>query len=282
MTKKVGMDPTTSTVRIATFNILNDPELFRERFAAAVLEAEEKSVDFLLFQEVLFGEIRTLNPWLRERGWSFNSIAEYNEFPHRPLTLSRQPSISSGVVHTPPRSYVPGSYRPLPVFREDFPGITIFNGHLPWGQRTEYARLQTAIEVDREAEGIPESQLVVFGGDFNSQPESSTLRFLQGNSAELRESDAVPHSTHWTSCWTSRELFPTARRDGGWAEKTAARRGISRPDLLPERTIDYLLSYGWNFGKRGCPLSLERFGETLLPDGRALSDHWGLLVDFQL
>ena len=42
------------------------------------------------------------------------------------------------------------------------------------------------------------------------------------------------------------------------------------------------MSYGWNHGKVGGPLSLERFGESMLPDGRAISDHWGILVDFSI
>lgn len=267
-------------LRIATLNVLNNPSFFKQRFELAATEAEAKGVDILLLQEALYGELPALGDWLAARGWSSSALTDVEGLLHGPLTLSRsylgEPQTSSIALS----ATWPTLPTPIPILQTDHDGITIFNGHFSWEAQAEHTRLQTALRVDELAEILSKDRLVIFGGDFNATLESSTLRFLRGLTSE--PGGDMFRSTYWTSCWSGVEPFSTARKDGGWAKTTAARKGIVRPELLPDRTIDHLMSYGWNHGKVGGPLSLERFGESMLPDGRAISDHWGILVDFSI
>lgn len=144
--------------------------------------------------------------------------------------------------------------------------------HFPWGAAQAAARVATAQEIEEFA--ATTTGTTVLGGDFNDVPNSQPLRYLTG----LEEVSGSGAS--WTSCWEERETFPTARFDGGWAQSTARGVGITHPELLPHhRTIDYLLTRGWNHGFPGSFLKVEKFGISRLRNGWGLSDHYGILAE---
>jgi hypothetical protein len=56
--------------------------------------------------------------------------------------------------------------------------------------------------------------------------------------------------------------------------------GIEFPELLPDRRIDYVWTYGWAYGRPGCPVAMQRSFTDTTRYGYPASDHYGLTVDF--
>ena len=245
---------------VTTFNVLNRLEYAEERYTKMLAELDEHQSDVALLQEVHQETLGLLKEKSAAQGWWLTKgVVSKNQKDSRKvygnMTLTR----------AKPESFTPiffheGCIQGLAVEVE---GILLFNSHLAWGSFAEQKRLDSAIQLNHLAEqhhkSYPE-HLIISGGDFNALPESSTLRYLKGleahppwtpsSTAQTVEDLMNKISTTWTSAWDVFPTFPTARKAGGWAEETAKSVGISRPDLLPDRTIDYLMSYGWNFGKK--------------------------------
>lgn len=82
----------------------------------------------------------------------------------------------------------------------------------------------------------------------------------------------------------SGEWATTDQGNNHWGRLTASRFGITHLEMLPQRRIDYIFSYEWVYGKRGCPVSYQRFGDS---DPAAdfpleLSDHYGISAEILL
>lgn len=158
--------------------------------------------------------------------------------------------------------------------------MVIFNGHLPWGGTNEPSRLAFALRASQLAHDIKENDpqaLVYLNGDLNTEPDSDTLRYLQGKHIYNGQ------STYWADAWS---MFNdptvdghTSRNEGLEAIETAHGVGITYPHLMPKRRIDYILGYGWIYGRVGTPVNIERFGFGTTSNGRSLSDHYGLYSD---
>lgn len=265
-----------NTLSVTTFNILNNPQDKEERVEVMFKEINEHGSDVVLLQEVLEETLPFIKEKAAQEGW-FIAVGDTATYPHAVptkkisgnVTLSRIPIESSMTLPNPEdRIYVPTLITHL---END---TTVINAHLVWGGDAEQLRVEMAYRINQYAECLRSQEpdrLIVFGGDFNATLNSSTIHYLNGN---FFYKDS---STVWTSAWHYAEsIFPTARKDGGWAERTALNAGIMRPDLMPERTIDHILVYGWNYGKKHCPVEMKRFGEFELSNGDGLSDHYGI------
>lgn len=269
-----------NTLHITTFNSLNNPDRKEERVEALFKEITEHNSDIVLLQEVMDVTFPLLKERAEKDGWHLSEGPRVAFNPTKVsgnVTLSRKPIISEFILPSPIPEDLP-HVKTLITHLEG--GITVINAHLPWGSTTENYRLDTAYRINQYAEELrdlePET-LIVMGGDLNATPSSSVLRYLTGDFPYKNT------STVWTNAWNfSDDVFPTARKDGGWAEATAKGVGILRPDLMPDRTIDHILTFGWNFGKKHSPLQLRKFGETELSNGYGLSDHYGLTVEIMV
>lgn len=269
--KKWLMD---TEITITTFNSLNNPDRKEERVEALFQELEAHGSQIVLLQEVLTQTLPLIQAQAHIKGWHVSVGEQAVSNPSKisgNVTLSRYPIESQFNLHTPPadgRLYIPT------LITHFTNNITAINAHLVWGGDAEQYRLETAYQINLFATYLKEQEpdrLIVVGGDFNAGFNSATLRYLNGDHVYKNT------STFWTNAWDfAEETFPTARKDGGWAETTANNVGIGRPDLMPTRTIDHLLVFGWNYGKKHCPMELTRFGETILSNGYGLSDHYGL------
>lgn len=159
--------------------------------------------------------------------------------------------------------------------------LNLFSGHLAWGAQGEAERLGQATDIENHASVLEEARpgsLSILGADANALPESRTMRYLRG--LDLGANGA---STLWTDTWEEQGAGDNwATTDQGkncWGHRTARNVGIQQPEMLPARRIDYLLSRGWNYGRRGHVLG---FGRTVHPGGLDYSDHHGIWATFML
>lgn len=263
-----------NTLNITSFNSLNNPERREERVEVLFQEIKEHESDVVLLQEVLQDTFPILKTKALQDGWHVSEGARVSHNPVKifgNVTLSRSPIESNFML---PCFICEGKSHVETLITHMENNVTTINAHLPWGGTSELDRLDTAYQINQYAECLKEQEpdrLIVLGGDFNATLNSSVLQYLHGTLL-YKET-----STFWTNSWDiSETIFPTARKEGGWAEKTALSVGIQRPELMPSRTIDHVLTYGWNYGKKHSPLELKKFGEANLSNGYGLSDHYGI------
>jgi endonuclease/exonuclease/phosphatase family metal-dependent hydrolase len=262
------------TLNVTTFNSLNNPDRKEERVEVLFQEIKEHDSDIVLLQEVLQDTFPLLQAKAVEDGWYISEGARVAHSPTKiygNVTLSRIPIESEFSLP----NFLEAKKQPVETLVTHFEGnVTAINAHLMWGSGNELQRLDTAYIINQYAECLKDQEpdrLIILGGDLNAILTSSVPRYFNGDLL-YKES-----STFWTSAWDmAEEIFPTARKDGGWAEITAKGVGITRPEQMPDRTIDYIFTYGWNYGKKHCPLDLKKFGESNLSNGFGLSDHYGI------
>jgi endonuclease/exonuclease/phosphatase family metal-dependent hydrolase len=120
--------------------------------------------------------------------------------------------------------------------------------------------------------------LAILTGDFNTLPGSDTNRYLNGLGA-----GANGGYTFWTEAFAlagNPEEATTVSAGNHWAQLTARSVGIEFPEMLPDRRIDYVWTYGWAYGRPGCPVAMQRSFTDTTRYGYPASDHYGLTVDF--
>jgi len=131
--------------------------------------------------------------------------------------------------------------------------------------------------MDRQAERFenlsPNKPVQILTGDFNAEPNSSTLRFLKGFEG------FGTHGTLWCDAWEISGSGYGATSDPGGlplAAVSAKKVGIEDLSELPRRRIDFILSRGWVYGKPGFPETCE------LISGVGASDHHGIVSTIRL
>lgn len=156
--------------------------------------------------------------------------------------------------------------------------VAVVNVHGVWGGDRAYEREQQVLHAVRWAESLRQrladrEPLIVLGGDLNTVPESSVIRYLTG----LQSLDTA--GTYWVDAWEHAgdgTAGHTTTADSEWFLETARGVGIQRPESVPPRRIDYLFVRDWVYGRRGQPLStlvdLTGTGHT----GRHASDHFAV------
>jgi endonuclease/exonuclease/phosphatase family metal-dependent hydrolase len=120
--------------------------------------------------------------------------------------------------------------------------------------------------------------VAIMAGDFNTRPGSDTNRYLNGQG-----DGADGGYTFWTEAFAvvgNPEEATTVAAGKHWAQKTAHGVGIEFPEMAPDRRIDYIWTYGWAYGRAGCPVAMMRSFTDTTRDGYPAPDHYGLTVDF--
>ena len=266
--------------RLGQINILNRKEGVAERYQLLREHALREELDVIALQEVIHADL--LADTLAPIGLTHfiaatpvldgtNPVSDGAAIASRfPLSGARELKLT-------------GSKRPALTARASTPWrqVQLFTAHLSWGSDAEGRRLQQAYELTLAAEEIrleDPALPILLAGDLNSDEDSRTSRYLRG-----QELDHRGGSTYWTDAYTvcgTPEVWATSDQgNNSHGVVTASNKGIVMPELLPQRRIDYILSYGWSYGKIGCALAYGRFGDPLTPDGRELSDHYGIWAD---
>lgn len=131
---------------------------------------------------------------------------------------------------------------------QTFEGLTVCSYHGAWGAFRQRERLDEARLLDVRLSRRAAKGPVLLCGDFNAMPGEPAIRLLSG----LTEAP-----TFWTEAQDTAVMlgmggpYPTVL-PGTSAEAavTARSQGLD-PRLVPGRRIDYMFSYGWNYGRPG-------------------------------
>lgn len=285
LTKKYDQVSRSDIFRVSTMNVLHNPIDFEERIHTIWQELTLLDSDTIFMQEVNSEYIPLLNKLSSKDGY----VATYSE-PVTPLNNSLLSSTAVFVKNSfPVEKYVKHvkAYKfhnpncPIPTIVEtEYNGykIALISAHFPWGSNCSETREKVAESFSVLADKYTQKGYkVILGGDFNETPDGLTVKYLRGQSVSI----TTGCGTFWTDSWLFVEnAWSTASKEGKYALNTARNVGVIFPELMPERVIDYLMSYGWNFGKVASPLKVYKTGVKKTPSGEFPTDHYGLSTDF--
>ena len=261
------------TLRIATWNIMFDENSRTERLTSVANALINAKCDIVTIQEAWAGAPDDLAGMLGMRVASASTF----ETPTGALLfnaiLTRHPVLEAGTVTLEGAN----SNRAAATSLIGTPGgrlWRVITTHLAWGSHAEGERLTQARRLDHYAARHESPDLTtVLTGDFNATPQSATLRYLTG-----LDPDPLGRSTYWADAWTAGiGNGITSDPQNPHAATTAARVGITRPELLPSRRIDYILTRGYAHGRPGSPLAAAIIGQY--PTPLVPSDHYGVIAD---
>ena len=261
-------------IRIGQINILNNPTGEKERYTLLQEHITTKNIEIITVQEIL--NIQLLKNKMSEIGLKYSAIATQTEhdyvaiFSKYPITATNSINL---VKHSRDAAFSE-IQTPQGILR-------VVSTHFIWGNNNEEQSLNSAMILNKIAQEYSKDNIpFIIGGDFNSDDTSRTMRYLHGKDLDINN-----ESTFWTDPY---EIFgnknnweTTDQGFNNWGIETATKHNILIPELLPKSRIDYLLSYGWTYGKIGSPLSYERFGQPQTGTTH-LSDHYGILTDILL
>lgn len=261
-------------VRISQINILNNPNGENERYTLLQEHIADKNIEIVTIQEI--SNITLLKQKMSEVGLKYSSIPTNTEKDHVAI-FSKYPITTTNEINLVKNSRTA-------IFSEiqtPHGKIRIVSTHFIWGSENEGERLKSAMILNKIAENYSKDSIpFIIGGDLNSDDTSITMRYLHG-----KDLDTNNKATFWTDPYdifgNKHNWETTDQGFNNWGIQTAVKNGILLPELLPKRRIDYLLSYGWVYGKIGTPLTYERFGQPSTGTTH-LSDHYGILTDILL
>jgi len=263
--------------------MLNEPSDVEERTRLVVSELKNLLPDVLMLQEVLDIEFNAARYIADELGYSGIQYGDFvthsfNKEQYGCVTLSRKPFDDFAVLHEPAEgiNIVPSV---ATIFTLNGVKWSFINNHFAWGSRAEHRRLTQAkmnTEYARARKSESLDSVIVMAGDLNAVPEASSIRYLDG--LDTFDSDSDLWVDAWKTCGLpSNEM--TTRNDNYLAHRTARGVGISYPEMIPERRIDYIKVYGWAYGRNGCPINFGRWGDSISQKDIHASDHYGIYAD---
>lgn len=270
-------------LRIATWNIDSRLEDRSARLRTLIGTLRTLDLDVVCLQECWAGAeteianalgMQTITFYEAEDNSGGFGNAVISRFPLAPNTTPEHVTLPPNKGENPKVSTVVALTLQSPNGRVWRIGST----HLAWGGVSEGVRLKQIQEIERLARQSELSSSVelvqVICGDFNAQPQSSTLRYITGLDA-----DAEGNSTLWVDAWAAREVAPgyTSTNDNPMSVATALYVGILNPALIPNRRIDYILTRDYAYGKPGCPLEVKLLDRPF--ENQYGSDHYGIVAN---
>lgn len=282
--------PAEHLLRVTTLNINHAPEAVDLRTGLVCDELGALRPDVFCLQEVRFdadGTSPQLEAITAATGLTVATALAQADSKHGSLTgnaiLTVLPVIESGsfLLGTPDAKLKRANYAVLQAATGQ--SVIVVSAHLFWGGNKERERLIQATAIDAHvvklmAKYHDKDPMAVLAGDFNTTPGSDTNRFLTGHGA-----GAHGGYTFWADAFTvagNPAEATTVAADNHWAQATARGVGIVFPEMLPDRRIDYVWTYGWAYGRPGAPVAIKRSFTDTTRYGYPASDHYGLTVDF--
>lgn len=275
------------TLKVATWNLLCSDVDLRERMeeaASHVLDA-----DILLVQEsrqdgngtpssaqVLADQIgmRVASP----TNYSYNKPGE-SPYRYGTAILTKLPIIEEGIIDLKGcggiKDLASIAWLTAPSGRQ----ILAVSAHLEWGGDKEHVRLAQVIAIENEVRVrltehsriSPVTPIALLGMDANALPDSDTIRYITGLGAGTGFGGA-----QWVDMWAASgqgEGYTSVVAGNPYAVSTAISVGITRPEMVPDRRIDYLMARGWVYGRPGHPLDVEVRGQSSTLGKVVASDH---------
>lgn len=276
-------------LKIITMNALHSPFMLAERITRIAHEIKEENPDIVCLQEIVFDlnndtESSSLKVLTEITGLSVVSTDPYYESHGRrsgTAILSRLNLFESGTGFIPDDNALPYYNSCYAVLESDTNHpVVVFSIHGTYRGEKEHLREKQFLALNAHANELESkysdrNPIVLLCGDFNTEPDSSTLRFLKG------QSSLADQGTYWVDCWDV-----VGEGDGVTSDPmtkhgqiTARNCGIMMPEMIPARRIDYTLVKGWVYGRVGCPLLSRLIGTTLDDEGYTPSDHYGIYTE---
>lgn len=246
-------DRPADALRVMTLNLWCEAteRLNRHRIAGELAKALD--VDVLLVQEVAHGPLdETLDVVASVSGLSLAAISPVTG-GNRNAVLTRLPATPRRAIrYTVPDSPFDQLAAVASVRTSGGRDVLVVSAHLLWGGLAERGRLLQAEAIDAAVVRLLEEGSVhaVWGGDFNTGADSSTLRFLQGKEA------FAGHAAQWTDAFTCAGVGSGSTSSGSnpWARTVALAHGFLDASGVPERRIDFLLVRGYAHGRACSPI----------------------------
>ncbi|MET4144264.1 endonuclease/exonuclease/phosphatase family protein [Arthrobacter sp. UYCo732] len=282
--------PAEHLLRVTTLNINHAPDEVERRTGLACDELGSLLPAVLCLQEVRFetdGGSVQLDTIAAETGLPVVSARAQHATRDGALSgnaiLSYLPVLESGSIAlaTPEARVTRADYAVLQAATGQT--LIVVSAHLAWGGDQEAARLTQMTSIDGRVRMLmarykDQNPVAILAGDLNTAPGSDTNRYLNGHGAGSNGG-----YTFWTEAFATvgnPEEAATVAAGNRWAQSTARGVGIEFPEMLPDRRIDYVWTYGWAYGKPGCPVAMQRSFTDTTRYGYPASDHYGLTVDF--
>ncbi|WP_422758904.1 endonuclease/exonuclease/phosphatase family protein [Paenarthrobacter sp. C1] len=281
--------PADELLRLTTLNLNHSPDEVERRTGLVCDELGALKPAVLCLQEVRFEEDGTsvqLEAIAAETGMDVLAATAQCTHKHGGLTgnavLSALPSLESGSIflQTPqiPLNLAEYAVLQAPTGR----AVIVVSAHLAWGGDMEGTRLVQTTAIDARVRDLMRRYkdrypVALLAGDFNTAPGSDTNRYLNGQGA-----GADGGYTFWTEAFAlvgNPDEAATVAAANPWTQKTARGVGIEFSEMLPDRRIDYVWTYGWAYGRPGCPVAMQRSFTDTTRYGYPASDHYGLTVD---
>ncbi len=283
-------------LRIASLNLLKEPELLAERLDLLADTLRHENLDFLCLQEVPGSDVAGFDvgeALSYKLGMAFKVIGEPKRGEYGNVTISRHPIKQHELNVKMPTADV---NVPVLVTKSKVGGrsVYVFNAHLKWGNVNEARRLREAHHISQNARDIftrepgghfrQNRPVILLAGDLNAVPDSRTVRYLRGLDLD-QDGDSTLWLDAWSECGDPKQSGHTSGDPTFWSKRTSASVGAGyRPEQTPRRRIDYVMAYEWAWGQAGQPVAARTFGaETFLGpalEGITVSDHYGIIADF--
>lgn len=283
-----------SSLRIVTLNVLHNNWDTDLRFDAIIEELNELNPDFLLLQEVPDYEHQGFdsNPLLLKLQEQTNLIVDHGNQYRQPPDNENLVTLSNGRELIEAGNLCPASPQEDSEYRATYAvyegehddHITVFNIHGYWGGDGQPMREKHIVEIENKAKQLDQSypnNLIILGGDFNTDEDSSVTMFLEGKMSLHNL------GTLWVDTYSAVQKEKIAgskgytfNRNNPLVAKTAQSVGIEKPEQLPYRRIDYIFVRGWVYGRKGYPEnSTLCFTEPRFDGKIQASDHYGVCTD---
>lgn len=276
-------------LKIITMNALHSPLKLSERITRIAYEIKEENPDIVCLQEIVFDlnndtESSSLKILTEITGLSIITTDPYYErYGHRSGTaiLSRLNTFESGTGFIPEDISL-SCYDSCYAVLESDSGrpVIVFSIHGAWKGEREHIREKQFLALNSHANELEikycdRNPIVLFCGDFNAVPDSSSLRFLTGLAS------LEGQGTYWVDCWDAVGKGEGITSDplSKLGQITARACGIMMPEMIPARRIDYTLVKGWAYGRAGSPLLSKIIGNTIDDEGYTPSDHYGIYTE---
>lgn len=197
--------------------------------------------------------------------------------PSTPIILTTRPIISHGFI--PALNKHSRAFPWVHILYQDF-HVLVISVHLYWGGTKEYERFQEIKRIETLAQQFQsehENTAVILAGDFNTQRESISIRFLKGETFD----PITGEGSFWTEAGLQDDThsLPTTRDTGEWGAFIGKQQGSTNLQYAVPRKIDFIFVRGWKFGQPFTPINFRLFGNTT-PNGHDVSDHYGVYSEF--
>lgn len=264
-------------MRFATYNIWNSTTLRQERRAALITALVQLGADVIALQEVptAFGmDAHDAAAVLAEQSaYPYSYFRAYPSDPDEGLAiLSRHPLNHVGAEWDAPHPILPPCAIGATVTIAGV-HVAVVNLHLHWSSialREQQITRVLAWHTSRNAEGT----VSLLCGDFNTLPESSVYRFLQGQQS-LHGAATQP----WVDL-AAYDAFVKRSVPAATLDKMTNPRWTNTPTLDVPLRIDWLLLGAEMDQELPRVEAVERFGvEPLAPSNAVPSDHYGVYAD---